>query len=67
MAADSFIIFYSDRHLHTDVQAQARFHRIVQTKDVVTYHLFTSRIFKQEIFDRASNKFGLKQAVLETF
>ena len=66
MAADIFIIFYSARHPHIDVQAQARCHRIVQTKAVVIYQLLTSRISKQEIFDRASNKFGLEQAVLET-
>lgn len=50
-----------------DVQAQARCHRIGQTKDVRIYRLVTSRSFEQEMFDRASKKLGLEQAVLGTF
>jgi hypothetical protein len=49
------------------VQAQARCHRIGQTKDVSIYRLVTSRTFEQEMFDRASKKLGLEQAVLGTF
>ena len=48
-------------------QAQARCHRIGQTKDVRVYRLITSRTFEQEMFDRASKKLGLEQAVLGTF
>lgn len=48
-------------------QAQARCHRIGQTKDVRVYRLITSRSFEQEMFDRASKKLGLEQAVLGTF
>jgi Bromodomain len=44
-----------------------RCHRIGQTKDVRIYRLVTSRSFEQEMFDRASKKLGLEQAVLGTF
>ena len=61
------IIFDSDWNPQNDVQAQARCHRIGQTKDVRIYRLITSRTFEQEMFDRASKKLGLEQAVLGTF
>ncbi|KAL3945244.1 MAG: hypothetical protein SGBAC_000655 [Bacillariaceae sp.] len=66
-AADVCIIFDSDWNPQNDVQAQARCHRIGQTKDVRIYRLITSRSFEQEMFDRASKKLGLEQAVLGTF
>jgi len=66
-AADICIIFDSDWNPQNDVQAQARCHRIGQTKDVRIYRLITSRSFEQEMFDRASKKLGLEQAVLGTF
>jgi chromodomain-helicase-DNA-binding protein 7 len=66
-AADTCIIFDSDWNPQNDVQAQARCHRIGQTKDVRIYRLITSRSFEQEMFDRASKKLGLEQAVLGTF
>ncbi|GKY91232.1 hypothetical protein MPSEU_000095800 [Mayamaea pseudoterrestris] len=66
-AADICIIFDSDWNPQNDVQAQARCHRIGQTKDVKIYRLITSRSFEQEMFDRASRKLGLEQAVLGTF
>ena len=65
--ADTCIIFDSDWNPQNDVQAQARCHRIGQTKDVRIYRLITSRTFEQEMFDRASKKLGLEQAVLGTF
>jgi hypothetical protein len=55
------------RNPQNDVQAQARCHRIGQTKDVMIYRLVTSRTFEQEMFDRASKKLGLEQAILGTF
>ena len=64
---DICIIFDSDWNPQNDVQAQARCHRIGQTKDVMIYRLVTSRTFEQEMFDRASKKLGLEQAVLGTF
>lgn len=66
-AADICIIFDSDWNPQNDVQAQARCHRIGQTKDVRIYRLVTSRSFEQEMFDRASKKLGLEQAILGTF
>eukprot|EP00978_Attheya_sp_CCMP212_P016788 scaffold44276_cov43-Attheya_sp.AAC.3 len=66
-AADICIIFDSDWNPQNDVQAQARCHRIGQTKDVMIYRLITSRTFEQEMFDRASKKLGLEQAVLGNF
>jgi len=66
-AADICIIFDSDWNPQNDVQAQARCHRIGQTKDVKIFRLVTSRTFEQEMFDRASKKLGLEQAVLGTF
>jgi hypothetical protein len=64
---DICIIFDSDWNPQNDIQAQARCHRIGQTKDVRIYRLVTSRSFEQEMFDRASKKLGLEQAVLGTF
>mmetsp|Transcript_17697 Transcript_17697/g.40126 ORF Transcript_17697/g.40126 Transcript_17697/m.40126 type:complete len:2003 (-) Transcript_17697:170-6178(-) len=66
-AADICIIFDSDWNPQNDVQAQARCHRIGQTKDVMVYRLITSKTFEQEMFERASKKLGLEQAVLGTF
>mmetsp|Transcript_4601 Transcript_4601/g.10378 ORF Transcript_4601/g.10378 Transcript_4601/m.10378 type:complete len:2557 (+) Transcript_4601:190-7860(+) len=66
-AADVCIIYDSDWNPQNDVQAQARCHRIGQTKDVRIYRLVTSRTFEQEMFDRASKKLGLEQAILGTF
>ena len=66
-AADICIIFDSDWNPQNDIQAQARCHRIGQTKSVMIYRLITSRTFEQEMFDRASKKLGLEQAVLGTF
>ena len=62
---DSLHLFF--RSSTSDVQAQARCHRIGQTKDVKIFRLITSRTFEQEMFDRASKKLGLEQAVLGTF
>tara|TARA_B110000305_G_scaffold52357_1_gene57321 strand:- start:841 stop:1509 length:669 start_codon:yes stop_codon:yes gene_type:complete len=42
-SADICIIFDSDWNPQNDVQAQARCHRIGQTKDVMIYRLITSR------------------------
>jgi len=44
----------------------ARCHRIGQTKNVTIYRLITRRSFEAEMFDRASKKLGLEQALLGT-
>lgn len=63
--ADTVIIFDSDWNPQNDMQAQARCHRIGQTKKVKIYRLITSRTYEQEMFRRASMKLGLDQAVLK--
>jgi hypothetical protein len=50
--------------LQNDVQAQARCHRIGQTKEVKVYRLITGKTYEQKMFERASMKLGLDQAVL---
>jgi hypothetical protein len=47
-------------------QAQARCHRIGQTKDVKVYRLITRNSYEREMFDRASLKLGLDKAVLQS-
>ena len=63
-AADTCIIFDSDWNPQNDVQAMARCHRIGQKKQVTIYRLITRRSFEAEMFDRASRKLGLEQAIL---
>merc|ERR1711871_1060301 len=65
-AADTVIIFDSDWNPQNDVQAMARCHRIGQKKQVTVYRLITRRSFEAEMFQRASRKLGLEQAVLGT-
>jgi chromodomain-helicase-DNA-binding protein 7 len=63
-AADTVIIFDSDWNPQNDVQAMARCHRIGQKKSVKIYRLITRRSFESEMFQRASKKLGLEQALL---
>lgn len=63
-AADTVIIFDSDWNPQNDIQAMARAHRIGQTKPVKIYRLLTAKTFEVEMFERASMKLGLDQAVL---
>ena len=65
-AADTVIIFDSDWNPQNDVQAMARCHRIGQSKNVTIYRLITRKSFEAEMFERASKKLGLEQAVLGT-
>ena len=62
--ADTVIIFDSDWNPQNDLQAQARCHRIGQTKDVKVYRLITRNTYERYMFDTASKKLGLDQAVL---
>ena len=57
---------YSDWNPQNDIQAMARCHRIGQEKHVKIYRLITRRSFEAEMFERASKKLGLEQAVLGT-
>ena len=65
-AADTVIIFDSDWNPQNDMQAQARAHRLGQTQNVKVYRLITSRTYEMEMFQRASKKLGLDQAVLRS-
>ncbi|CAH0490644.1 unnamed protein product [Peronospora farinosa] len=63
-AADTVIIYDSDWNPQNDLQAQARCHRIGQTKSVKIYRLLTSKTYELHMFHKASLKLGLDQAVL---
>eukprot|EP00004_Rigifila_ramosa_P023592 TRINITY_DN6646_c0_g1_i1.p1 TRINITY_DN6646_c0_g1~~TRINITY_DN6646_c0_g1_i1.p1 ORF type:complete len:1934 (+),score=399.24 TRINITY_DN6646_c0_g1_i1:667-5802(+) len=63
-AADTVIIYDSDWNPQNDLQAQARCHRIGQTKPVKVYRLVTTNTYESFMFERASMKLGLDRAVL---
>lgn len=48
------------------LQAQARCHRIGQSKAVKVYRLITRNSYEREMLDKASLKLGLDRAVLQT-
>ena len=64
-AADTVIIFDSDWNPQNDLQAQARCHRIGQTKTVKVYRLITKGTYEERMFEIASKKLGLGHAVLD--
>ena len=64
-AADTCIIFDSDWNPQNDLQAQARCHRIGQTKSVQIYRLLTRKTYEMQMFHMSSLKMGLDQAVLQ--
>jgi len=63
-AADTCIIFDSDWNPQNDLQAQARCHRIGQTKSVKVYRLLSRKSYEMQMFHMSSLKMGLDQAVL---
>jgi chromodomain-helicase-DNA-binding protein 7 len=63
-AATTCIIFDSDWNPQNDLQAMARCHRIGQTKEVKVYRLVTKNTYEEKMFDEASLKLGLDQAIL---
>jgi superfamily II DNA or RNA helicase len=63
-AADTVIIYDSDWNPQNDLQAQARAHRIGQTRPVVVYRLLTRKTYEMQMFHKASLKLGLDRAVL---
>ena len=65
-AADTVIIYDSDWNPQNDLQAQARCHRIGQSKMVKIYRLITRNSYERDMFDRASLKLGLDKAVLQS-
>ncbi len=64
-AADTVIIYDSDWNPQNDIQAQARCHRIGQTKNVKVYRLLTNKTYEQVMFQAASRKLGLDQAIIQ--
>jgi len=64
-AADTCIIFDSDWNPQNDIQAQARCHRIGQTKSVKVYRLLSRKTYEMQMFHMSSLKMGLDQAVLQ--
>ncbi|KAL1425709.1 hypothetical protein MTO96_018879 [Rhipicephalus appendiculatus] len=64
-AADTVVIFDSDWNPQNDLQAQARCHRIGQSKAVKVYRLICRNTYEREMFDKASLKLGLDRAVLQ--
>ncbi|XP_067128566.1 LOW QUALITY PROTEIN: chromodomain-helicase-DNA-binding protein 7-like [Centruroides vittatus] len=65
-AADTVIIFDSDWNPQNDLQAQARCHRIGQSKAVKVYRLICRNTYERDMFDKASLKLGLDRAVLQS-
>lgn len=62
-AANTVIIYDSDWNPQNDVQAIARAHRIGQTEEVAVYRLVSKKTYESEMFERASRKLGLDQAI----
>ncbi|KAL7721116.1 Chromodomain helicase hrp1 [Entamoeba marina] len=62
--ADTVIIYDSDWNPQNDLQAQARCHRIGQKKEVKVYRLVSKNTYERYMFERASMKLGLDQAIL---
>ena len=58
--ANTVIIYDSDWNPQNDMQAQARCHRIGQTKKVMIYRLITRASYEEVMFEKASLKLGLR-------
>ena len=65
-SAKIVIIYDSDWNPQNDVQAIARAHRIGQTEEVKVFRLISKKTYETEMFERASKKLGLDQAVFLT-
>ena len=63
-AADTVIIYDPDWNPQNDLQAQARCHRIGQTKLVRIYRLVTKDTYEMHLLDAANQKLGLEHAVI---
>jgi SNF2 family DNA or RNA helicase len=65
-AADTVIIFDSDWNPQNDIQAQARAHRIGQTRPVIIYRLVVKDSYEAVMFAKSSQKLGLDKAILQS-
>ena len=63
-AADTVILYDPDWNPQNDIQAQARCHRIGQTKVVRIYRLVTRGTYEASMAERANQKLGLEQAII---
>eukprot|EP01065_Artemidia_motanka_P032306 TRINITY_DN39320_c0_g1_i1.p1 TRINITY_DN39320_c0_g1~~TRINITY_DN39320_c0_g1_i1.p1 ORF type:complete len:1718 (+),score=418.84 TRINITY_DN39320_c0_g1_i1:61-5154(+) len=63
-AATKVIIYDSDWNPQNDIQAQARCHRIGQTRRVDVYRMLSEDCYEERMFDVASKKLGLDSVVL---
>lgn len=63
-SADTVIIYDSDWNPQNDLQAMARCHRIGQHREVTVYRLVSADTYEQRLFDVASKKYGLDEAIL---
>ncbi|CAL8096469.1 unnamed protein product [Calicophoron daubneyi] len=63
--ADTVIIFDSDWNPQNDLQAQARAHRIGQTKQVSVYRLVTRDSVEEKIIESATRKMVLDHLVIQ--
>ena len=59
-----FLASVSHPHHHPTPQAMARCHRIGQVKDVTVYRLVCNDTYEQTVFEAASKKYGLDEAIL---
>jgi len=60
-SADTVILFDSDWNPHMDAQAEARCHRIGQTKPVITYRLLTAGSVEIEMMEKQISKKKLER------
>ena len=65
VAADTVIIYDPDWNPQNDIQAQARCHRIGQTKAVQVYRLCTKDTYETVMLQTANHKLGLEHAVIK--
>ena len=64
-SADTVIIYDSDWNPQSDLQAQARAHRIGQKKEVNIYRLVTASTVEEDIIERAKKKMILDHLVIQ--
>ena len=63
-SADTVIIFDSDWNPHNDLQAQARAHRLGQSREVMIYRLVTRASVEERIVEQAKKKMVLEHLVV---
>jgi len=64
--AETVIIFDSDWNPQNDLQAEARAHRIGQTKVVNIYRFVTKSTVEESILQRAKDKMVLDHLIIQT-